>query len=316
MEKIDWGHGWNVSKLCFGVLPIGPAGKNVPPAEAGGILLEAFRLGVNFIDTAQSYRTYPHIRHALDRHMGEKIYVATKSGAESYEKMEEAVVEAQEELGLEHIDIFHLHAARVQPDVFEKRRGALECLEDYKARGIVGRVGISTHSATVVARAAAEDAIEVVFPLINRTGHGVLDGDRDDMIRAIERVHEAGKPMYAMKAFAGGNLLEDRRGALDFVTSLRGIDVVAVGMVNVKELLVNTALLEGSEVDEKLWEETARNNKQMFIAPFCAGCGTCLDHCPNDALYLEDGKCKIRREQCILCGYCAPDCPQFAIRMV
>ncbi len=316
MKMIDWGQGWKVSTLCFGVLPMGPAGKGLSASEGGELLLESFRLGVNFIDTAQSYGTYPHIRYALDRHAGDKIYVATKSAAESYDDMEEAVIEAQEELGLKHIDIFHLHAARVKPDVFEERRGALQCLWDYRARGIIGRVGIATHSAAVVERAADEDAVEVIFPLINMTGHGVLDGDRDDMIRAIEGVHRTGRPMYAMKAYAGGNLLGDRRGALDFVTSLKGIDVVAVGMVNAKELLVNVALLEDSKVDERLWKETAQNTKQVFIAPFCSGCGTCLDRCPNDALYLEDGICKIRPDECILCGYCAPDCPEFAIRMV
>jgi NAD-dependent dihydropyrimidine dehydrogenase PreA subunit len=120
-----------------------------------------------------------------------------------------------------------------------------------------------------------------------------------------------------MKAFAGGNLLDQRREALSFVTSLEGIDVVAVGMVSAKELLVNIALLHDSEIDDELWEETSRNSKRVFIASFlCKGCGTCIEYCPNEALYLEDGVCKIKTDRCILCGYCAPRCPEFAIRMV
>jgi len=31
---------------------------------------------------------------------------------------------------------------------------------------------------------------------------------------------------------------------------------------------------------------------------------------------LQNGKAKIKREDCILCGYCAAACPDFIIRVV
>ncbi len=313
MDKISWDD-IEVSRLCFGALPMGPSQKDMPPEEGGRLLLRAFEMGVNFVDTAQSYRTYPHIRYALDRWDG-PVYIATKSAAETYEDMEEAVSEALGELGREHIDIFHLHAARVGTDVFEKRAGALECLKEYTERGVVGKIGISTHSVPVVERAGEQEDVQVVYPIINSAGLGILEGDTRDMIRAIGEAHDAGKFLYAMKVFAGGNLIDERQEALDYVLSIRGMGVVSIGMVNESELEVNVGLMKG-EVDPRLYEETGRSSKRLMIARFCAACSTCLEHCPNEALYIEGDQCLLDRDRCILCGYCAPMCPQFAIRMI
>lgn len=315
MKMIDWGEGLQLSQLCFGVLPVGPMQKDVKPAEAGELLLEAFEAGVNFLDTAQSYQTYPHIRYALDRWDGHHIHIASKSSAETYEGMQEAINEALSALNRNRIDIFHLHAARVGPEVFDERRGAVECLQENKEAGTIGRTGISTHSVAAVREAARQEQIDVVFPLINIAGLGILDGDRDDMAQAIAEAAGAGKHLYAMKVYGGGNLLDESHRALQYVLSLDGINIVSIGMVNSKELEVNLGLLEGS-VDEKQLKQTATSSKRLLIAPFCVGCGTCLKSCPNEALYIEDGQCHVDEDRCILCGYCAPSCPEFAIRVI
>lgn len=315
MKMIDWGDGWELSQLCFGVLPVGPMQKDVDPVEAGELLLEAFESGVNFIDTAQSYQTYPHIRYALDRWDGHHIYTASKSSAETYEDMDGAVNEALAAMNRDSIDIFHLHAARVGPGVFEERSGALDCLTDHKESGTIGRIGISTHSVEATRQAARQKQIDVVFPLINIAGLGVLDGDHEDMAAAISEVSAAGKYLYAMKVYGGGNLLDDSQQALEYVLSLKGIDVVAIGMVNSRELQVNLNLLDGSVNEEQL-RKTAKSSKQLLIAPFCVGCGTCIDNCPNEALYMEGEQCHVDADKCILCGYCAPTCPEFAIRVI
>ena len=316
VELIDWGDGWQLNKLCYGVLPMGPLQKDLGPERGAELLLDAFQRGINFIDTAQSYRTYDHIRGALEQWSG-RVYIATKSGATTREDMKRAVEEAREALDREYLDIFHLHAARVDVDVFEQRRGAYEYLQECREEGVVGRIGISTHSAPVVRRAAEEEAIDVVYPLINVAGLGILGGDRRDMELAIEACADSGKRLYAMKVFGGGNLLGDRSSALDYVLSLKGIDVVSIGMLHESELTVNLGLLEDSEIDPEIWEATAGGeSKRLHILRLCTGCETCIEYCPNGALSIQDGKCEVDRDRCILCGYCAPHCPEFAIRMV
>ena len=315
MNTVDWGDGRRVSQLCLGALPMGPNQKGLTPKEGGAVIRHALEKGVNFIDTAQSYRTYDHIREGL-KGWTEPVYIATKSSAVTYEDMEEAVAEAREKLERDSLDIFHLHAARTDENVFEKRAGALECLREMKAAGKVGLVGLATHSVRAVRAAALKDDIDVVFPLINLDGLGILHGNRAAMEMAISEASRAGKLIYAMKAFAGGNLLDQRREALEYVLSVQGVDVVAVGMVSADEVEVNVSLFSEEEVDPDLWERTSGSQKRLIILGFCEGCGSCIEYCPNEALSLSEEICQVDRDSCILCGYCAPACPMFAIRLV
>ena len=46
----------------------------------------------------------------------------------------------------------------------------------------------------------------------------------------------------------------------------------------------------------------------------CVGCGTCVDECPVDAVYLKSGVATIEQEECVSCGDCLDLCPQNSIR--
>ena len=45
----------------------------------------------------------------------------------------------------------------------------------------------------------------------------------------------------------------------------------------------------------------------------CAGCGTCVDICPVQAISMVDGVAHIDKEICISCGSCVGACPVSAI---
>jgi predicted aldo/keto reductase-like oxidoreductase len=309
--------GIQVSELCFGVLPMGPLQFGLPASEGGTLIRTAIKKGVNFLDTAQSYSTYSHIRAALDLLPAEKddIVISTKSAAGTYNDMRLAVEEARTSLDRDVIDIFLVHAARANRSVFSKRKGAFECLLDMKTKGIVRAVGISTHSVDVVRAATDIPEIDVVFPIINIQGLGIREGTRDEMVQAIKSASLAGKGLFAMKALGGGNLLSNREEAFNYVRNLEGISSVAVGMVYQDELEMNLAIFENRPVDQNLKERTIRK-KQLLIQRVCRGCGACVHVCPNAAMQVIDGKARNDRSKCILCGYCAPLCPEFAIRLV
>ncbi len=55
-----------VSCVGIGVLPMGPGQLDLPLDEGASVICDALRRGINFIDTAQYYRTYPYIRRALE----------------------------------------------------------------------------------------------------------------------------------------------------------------------------------------------------------------------------------------------------------
>ena len=48
----------------------------------------------------------------------------------------------------------------------------------------------------------------------------------------------------------------------------------------------------------------------------CTGCGICADHCPVQAILVEDAKAAIQEGKCIGCGQCELQCPAGAIELV
>jgi len=316
MKKLTLGKtGIKVTELCFGALPLGPIQLDLPLEEGAKLIRSALEKGINFIDTAEAYRTYPHIKRALEGYKGE-IIIATKSHAESYEEMEKSINKALVALNRDYIDIFHLHAARATAAVFEERKGALQCLKDYKSKGIIRAIGISTHAIEIVELATEIEEIEVIFPIINKAGLGIVDGSAYEMIHAISQASKSGKGLYAMKALAGGRLIDELEESINYVRNIDGINSVAVGMVSEDELTLNVKLFNDEKISQELFFKKVKPTKKLFISRFCEGCGTCVKTCPNHALSLVNGKAVVDHDLCILCGYCNPVCPVFAIRII
>lgn len=316
MKKYSLGKtGIKVTEMCFGALPIGPLQANISIEEGAELIRAALERGINFIDTAEAYKTYPHIKKALEGY-NKEVIIATKSSAKTYKEMEQSIEYALTSLNRTDIDIFLLHAAKVTPLVFEERAGALQCLKDYKSKGIIRAIGISTHVVEVVRRAAEIKEIDVIFPIINKLGMGIVNGSVDDMINAISEAHKAGKGLYAMKALAGGHLIDQLEESFNFVRDMKVITSIAVGMVNQEELEINLKIFNDEKIPQELLPQKIKPSKRLFISRFCKGCGTCVKACPNNALSLKNGKAVVDHKLCILCGYCNPVCPEFAIRLI
>ena len=315
MKEIVLGNsGIKVTELCFGALPMGPAQKNMDVADSAEVVAEALLKGINFIDTAQIYRTYEPIRRAMES-TGIRPVIATKSPALTYEDMEKSINEALSMLGVEYIDIFLLHAARAELDVFDVRSEALKCLIDYKNKGVITAVGISTHSVGVVNLAAENPEIDIVFPILNQLGMGILEGTLKDMESAIEKCFENGKGVYIMKALAGGNLINNYAGAVEYVRNFADERApVAIGMVSVDEVRMNVNYFNGEEV---IFQSAENINKMFLIVPtLCKSCGKCIDTCHSGVISMGEKYAVIDNENCLCCGYCVTVCPQFAIRMI
>ena len=85
--------GIKVSRLCFGSLTVGPCQADLNADAAGEIIAYALSLGVNFIDTAQLYKTYPHIRRGLELAGCPDAVIASKTYAYTAETARAAVDE-------------------------------------------------------------------------------------------------------------------------------------------------------------------------------------------------------------------------------
>ena len=303
-----------VSRLCFGALTIGPLQAGLPLREGSAVIRRALENGVNFIDTAELYRTYPYIREAV-RGFARDVVICSKCYAYTRQDMIRSVEKALKELDRDYIDIFMLHEQESHLTI-KGHWEAFEYLLEAKEKGIIRAAGISTHHVAGVLAAAQVPELDVIHPLINCAGIGIVDGTRDDMLAAIRAAYGAGKGLYAMKALGGGNLLGRSEEAFDFVLSLPELSSVAVGMSTVQEVDYNTLLFSGKGVPDTLKSTVRRQTRRLHIESWCRGCGICIKKCRAGALKITEGRAMVDKDLCILCGYCGAACPDFCIKVI
>jgi len=182
--------GRTVHRLGFGAMRItGPGiwGEPADRAEAIAVLRRAIELGVNFIDTADSYGpgiSEEIIAEALHPYSDE-LFIATKAGLTRTGPDEwvpvgrPAYLRQQAELSLrrlkvDRLDLLQLH--RIDPEVpVADQIGELKKLQD---EGKVGAIGVSEVSVEQLKEAAETAEIVTVqnlYNLTNRQSEDVLD---------------------------------------------------------------------------------------------------------------------------------------------
>jgi uncharacterized protein len=314
MEYVKLGNtNIEVSRLCFGGLIIGPLQANLSAAEGAEVIIKAMELGVNFIDTAELYGTYPHIKEAIKK-SGKNIVVATKSYAYTAEGAKESLEKARKELDLDCIDVFLLHEQESR-HTLRGHREALEYFLSAKEQGLIKAVGVSTHRIEVVEACSKMPEIDIIHPLVNIKGVGIGDGSIDQMLKAVKGAFDAGKGIYSMKPLGGGNLMKSYNECMKFVLELPFIHSVAIGMQSVEEVIMNICTANNQEIPDDIRNKLRNKKRGLHIDYWCEGCGKCIKKCGQNALEIVEGKAKVISENCVLCGYCAAVCPQFAIKI-
>ena len=327
------------SKLCFGSLCIGPLQADLSVKDGAEVISRAFDLGVNFIDTAQLYGTYPHIKAALvsrrskdkknKKDKDNKIIISTKTYAHTRKLAKEALAEVLRELDADCVDIFLLHEQESVQTVYGHIE-ALEYLFEQKKAGRIKAVGISTHHVSGVSGAVEfnktykKDKLEVIHPMHNITGLGIIPENNkstaiSQMDAALTEAKKSGFFIFSMKPLGGGNLFARAEEALGFSLGKPFIDSVAVGMKSAEEVDANVSFFEIGKFTDGYYKNYAQNNggKRLHIDGWCGGCGKCAAACPSGALTVNSGgAAECDYGKCVLCGYCSTACGSFAIKIV
>lgn len=315
MDYITLGQsGITVSRLAFGTLTMGPLQRNLPVDEGAPVIREALERGITFVDTAQSYQTYAHIRKALDGFAGH-VVISSKSNKTDYNGMAQAVEEARRELGRDVIDIFLMHAVAGSRDLEERSKGAWQCLLKMKAKGIVKAVGLSTHNIDTMETVTEWPELDIIHPIFNKINFGLINKSEKNPEEVVRAAYERGIGIFAMKPLAGGHLYRDVESALRYALDFPYMHAVAVGMVKREELSVNLKYYYGEPVTEEELQSAA-SNKRMFVTIYCKGCGKCIEACEHGAIEMKDEKAFIDYSRCILCGYCRKSCKNGLIRLI
>jgi len=303
-----------VSKLCFGSLTISPLQANLPIDDGANIIKHALDLGVNFLDTAELYANYPYIKR-VQQMTDKELIIATKAYSYTGAMMQKSLEKARREMDRDVIDIFLLHEQESRLTV-KGHWEALEYLLEAKVKGLVRAVGISTHHIKGVEAALEFSEIEIIHPIVNFKGLGILDGSIAEMLELLKKAKELGKGIYGMKPIGGGNLLNDARKALTWAFNRPELHAVAVGMQSIAEVETNVALLEGKNPPIEFLSGLNNKKRYLHIEEYCEGCGLCALKCSHNALMVADGRVQVNHERCILCGYCGAACPNFSIKII
>lgn len=304
----------NVSKICFGSLTMGPLQRNLSTIEGASLIEYAFHKGVNFIDTAELYETYGHIKEALKRIPREEIVIASKCYAYSKETAKQSFEKALSEMNTDYVDVFMLHEQMNELTI----RGHYEAIEYFLKQKEIGKIkafGISTHYVAGVLGAIKYPEIEIVHPILNYNGLGIQDGTRSDMEEALKAYHKRGGGVFAMKPFGGGNLLGNINQCFEYLEAQKYVDSIAFGMQSFAEIDYNVAMINGEQILDSVKSGISISEKKLQIADWCIGCGACVNKCDHKALTLENGAVSIDRARCVLCGYCSTVCPEFCIKV-
>ena len=303
---------FKTSQLIYGTLTLGPLQKNLSIADGSNCILHAYESGINTFDTAQYYKTYPYLREVVKK--DPTVIISSKSYAYDTVTATRAVEECMREIGRDYIDFFLMHEQESE-HTLRGHKEALDTYLEYQRKGYIGHLGVSTHCIAGVKGMLRYPELEILHPMINKIGMGIVDGGREEMERVLQIAHQQGRFIYGMKLLAGGNLIQERESALDYGLSLPFLDGVALGMSSNEEIDYNVAYCEGDRAAaEKAGAQI--KSKELFIERWCIGCGECVSRCQQGALSVSDGQCEVDRHKCVLCGYCAPACPEFAIKVI
>ena len=318
MERMVIGRtGLEVYRLGFGGIPI----QRVSEAQAVETVLQAVRLGVDFIDTSRAYTTSERRIGLALKQTDRKVILASKSLSRRYDKVRMDLETSLKELQRDYIDLYQCHFVRDEADYRNVTApgGALEALNKAREEGLIGHIGISSHSLDILDHSLDDgffDTIMVCFSFLEPLAAEKL----------IPKAREKNIGVIAMKPFSGG-VIESARLALKYALSQPGILVIAG--VEQKELIDENwkVFQEGqglTEKEKKEIEETQKRYEKVFCRR-CDYCQPCTEEIPIQmvlgirSMVKRMGKGILQKgfhweglekgRKCTECGVCMTRCP-------
>ena len=272
----------------------------------------ACSLGINLFDTAEIYDNYELLGRALKGF--EDVFVITKSYAITREDVDRSLLRARRSMQRD-ADIFLLHEQESSLTL-KGHMEALEYLNKLKENGDLRATGISTHRVGGVKGALEySDLIDIIMTILNFSGLGITDGNRDDMEMAIKDCFSFDIGTIGMKILGGGHLLRDINRVFSYVRRLDFIHSFLIGVEDREELEMDIRLINGLISGDTI-SVVKGKERYIEIEPWCTGCGLCVDRCSQGAISIVNCKAEVDKEKCVLCSYCAQVCPDFSIKVV
>jgi len=258
-----------VNQLGFGGIPI----QRVDEAQAVETVAHAVEKGIDFIDTSRGYTTSEtRIGKAL-KQVNKKVTLATKSFNRTADGVQKDVEKSLQELQTDYIDIYQCHGVRGQEEYQNiiAKGGALEGLLTAKEEGMIGHIGITSHSLDLLEQVVDDGLFETIMVCFS-----LLESKACEAV--IPKAVEKGIGVIAMKPFSGG-VIDNPAIALKFVLSWP--DILVLAGVEAKELFdANWQVFQGDyelSHDEKTEIEKIRKEYDKRFCRRCDYCQPCTE---------------------------------------
>ncbi len=308
--------GLNISRMGLGGIPI----QRIDAEGTKKLICQLMEAGVNYIDTARGYTvSEQYLGYALEG-IRDKFVLATKSMARTKEAMAKDIGISLDNLKTDYIDLYQVHnPTMAQLEQVTAEGGALEALQEAKAQGKIGHIGLTAHSLEVFEKALELDWVEtIMFP------YNIVENQGVELIR---KANEKNIGFVTMKPLAGG-AIEDAALAMRFLVTDPNVTVIIPGMADEKEIAQNLAAcsdLSPLTEEEKQKMQAIRDTLGTQFCRRCNYCAPCTVGISIPSVFLFQGyldrygladwakdrynSMAVKASACIQCGACEGRCP-------
>ena len=335
----------NISILGLGTSSIGMAGEK----EIEAAMTTALEAGINFFDMASADAAPFPAYGKVIAGMREKLYFQIHFGANyqggkygwtaDLDTIKSSIDWQLSALKTDYIDFGFLHCIDEESDLdMVLKSGVLEYIQTLQKEGTVRHIGLSSHTPRLVNRVLDMGVIDLVMFSIN-PGYDYRHGDYaigsvDERAALYRRCEAEGVGISVMKAFSGGQLLNQRISpfgsalteyqCIQYALDKPGVLTVLPGIRNCGDLRRILGFLDAAP------EEKDYSILGSFAPQDAAGKCVYCNHCQPCPAGLDVGlinkyydlaragdqlarshyeKLEKKAGDCVGCGHCDNRCP-------
>lgn len=319
MERITLGRtGLTITRCGFGGIPI----QRVDEARAIETVRHAVERGVDFIDTSRAYTTSERRIGKALRLVDKPVVLASKSFRRGADEVRADLETSLTELQVDFIHLYQCHFVSSAEDYASVVRsgGTFDALVRAREQGLIGHIGITSHSLKVLDRALDDGLFDTIMVCFS-----FLEPDAKETI--IPKALDQNIGVIAMKSFSGG-VIDNPAPALKWALSQPGVAIIpgvedpALFDRNWSVFAAGDYRLTAAEAAEI---EAVRRRYDKIFCRRCDYCQPCSEQIPISVmLHVRSvikrmGKAAVEgaflspvlaaARKCTACGECLERCP-------